>query len=62
MNAENKICLYCQTPNDEQQDNCQNCGMPLSNKTVKQNKISFFIKAFWAIVLFCAFMIYFLPR
>jgi len=62
MNSEKKHCLYCQTPNDNEQTNCANCGMPLSNKTVKQGKISFFVKAFWVIVLFCAIMMFYLPR
>jgi len=62
MNINTKTCLYCHTPNAEQQKNCENCGMPLNNKTEKQGKTHFFIKAFWAIVLFCAFMIFYLPR
>lgn len=62
MNTEKKYCLYCQTSNEPEQQHCVNCGMPLSNKNIKQGKINFFIKIFWAIVLFCAFMILYLPR
>jgi hypothetical protein len=36
--------------------------MPLSNKTVKQGKTRFFVKAFWAIALFCVIMMLYLPR
>ena len=55
-------CLYCQTLNEGSKKNCQNCGMPLAKNHPKKAKISFFIKAFWGIVIFCIVMIIYLPR
>jgi len=62
MNTNRKICLYCQTPNDNSLAHCKNCGMPLADKSINQVKTSIFVKVFWAIVIFCALMIYILPR
>lgn len=64
MNEKNKKCLYCHGDNDESDSNCQHCGMALPQKHPqdKRNKISFFIKAFWAIVVFCVVMMFYLPR
>ncbi len=64
MNTPLKKCLYCQTENDVTRDSCSHCGMALPNKHPqdKQKKLNFFIKAFWAIVLFCVVMMYYLPR
>jgi uncharacterized paraquat-inducible protein A len=57
-------CLYCQTPNDPAQTNCSHCGMPLTtvHPENKQKRKGLFIKVFWAIVLFCGAMIWYLPR
>lgn len=64
MNDNSKKCLYCQVDNDIDNDNCSHCGMALPKKHPhnKQTKISFFVKAFWVIVLFCVIMIFYLPR
>jgi uncharacterized paraquat-inducible protein A len=64
MTTQLKKCLYCQTENDAENSRCSHCGMTLPNKHPqdKQKKIKFFIKAFWAIVIFCLVMIYYLPR
>ncbi|MCW8866569.1 MAG: DnrP protein [Colwellia sp.] len=64
MTSSPKKCLYCQTENEGATENCEHCGMPLPSKHPqdKQKKISFFIKAFWAIVIFCIVMMYYLPR
>jgi predicted amidophosphoribosyltransferase len=62
MNNGQKICLYCQTPNDNTAQQCKNCGMPLAKKSHKSKKIKLFVKAFWLIVIFSAVMIYYLPR
>jgi len=64
-NQINKIpCLYCQTDNDEQLVQCSNCGMPLTKTHPLDRKkgLRFFVKAFWGIVIFCIFMMLFLPR
>lgn len=64
MSTPMKTCLYCQTENEAGSTCCTHCGMTLPNKNPKdkQKKIKFFIKAFWAIVIFCLVMIYYLPR
>ncbi|MBL4764157.1 MAG: DnrP protein [Colwellia sp.] len=64
MNKNSKQCLYCQVENDIDNEHCSHCGMALPTKhpNDKQTKINFFIKAFWAIVLFCVIMIFYLPR
>ena len=67
MNEQSKKCLYCQgenKQNDVNNDSCQHCGMalPKNHPQDKRRKISFFIKAFWIIVIFCIVMIYYLPR
>lgn len=62
MNKQAKICLYCQTPNDDSKQQCSHCGMSLAKQSLRDKKTKLFIKAFWGIVLFCALMIYFLPR
>lgn len=64
MSKPSKKCLYCQGENEATNEICQHCGMDLPDKHPhdKRSKISFFIKAFWAIVIFCVFMIFYLPR
>ncbi len=64
MDTEKKVCLYCQTPNSSQQENCSHCGMALANKQPNsaKSRINFFVKVFWVIVIFCGLMIYYLPR
>jgi len=64
MITTNKKCLFCQTDNDNNDVHCSHCGMALPKKHPqdKRKKINFFIKAFWAIVLFCVIMMYYLPR
>ncbi|MEY8214464.1 MAG: DnrP protein [Colwellia sp.] len=59
-----KKCLYCQQENAGDAENCSHCGMalPLKHPQDKQTKISFFVKAFWGIVIFCVVMMYYLPR
>ena len=59
-----KHCLYCQTENDEQAENCKHCGMNLPTKHPqdKKSKLSFFVKAFWLIVIFSLIMVIYLPR
>lgn len=59
-----KACLYCQTENNSDDEICNHCGMTLPKKPPqdKQTKISFFVKAFWLIVLFCIVMMAYLPR
>jgi len=64
MSELSKTCLYCQSENDVNNDSCKHCGMALPKKHPqdKRSKISFFIKVFWAIVIFCVVMMYYLPR
>lgn len=64
MSQTNKKCLYCQGDNSAENENCQHCGMLLPEKHPqdKRSKINFFIKAFWGIVIFCAVMMFYLPR
>ncbi|WP_353539960.1 DnrP protein [Colwellia sp. KU-HH00111] len=62
-NQQNK-CLFCQGENTVDTDTCQHCGMTLPKKHPedRKSKISFFVKAFWAIVIFCTVMVFYLPR
>lgn len=64
MNEQSKKCLFCQGNNNENDSHCQHCGMalPVKHPHDKRSKISFFIKAFWGIVIFCVVMIIYLPR
>ncbi|MFQ3192975.1 MAG: hypothetical protein ACI936_004129 [Paraglaciecola sp.] len=64
MNKNSKKCLYCEVENDISNENCSHCGMALPTKhpNDKHTKISFFVKAFWGIVLFCVVMMIYLPR
>jgi len=64
MTTEKIPCLYCQSKNDEQEQNCSNCGMPLAKRhpNNKRDRLAFFKKAFWAIVIFCVVMMFYLPR
>jgi hypothetical protein len=64
MNKNSKKCLYCEVENDISNENCNHCGMALPTKhpNDKHTKISFFVKAFWGIVLFCVVMMIYLPR
>lgn len=64
MNENVKKCLYCQSENLDSDINCQHCGMalPMKHPQEKKKKISFFVKAFWGIVIFCIVMIIYLPR
>ncbi len=69
MSDQNRKCLFCQGDNnpkgdDVNNDNCIHCGMALPTKHPqdRRTKINFFIKAFWAIVIFCIFMVFYLPR
>jgi len=69
MNKSNRKCLYCQNENSLTKSKannnlCLNCGMALPKKHPqdKHSKVSFFIKAFWIIVIFCVFMVFYLPR
>jgi len=64
MTQNSKKCLFCEVENDINNENCSHCGMALPTKHPhdKKTKITFFVKAFWGIVLFCIFMMFFLPR
>jgi hypothetical protein len=57
-------CLYCYTKNESKEKHCSNCGMALAKDHPEnyKNKTSFFVKAFWGIVIFCIVMVYYLPR
>jgi len=63
MSDEQVPCLFCQVKNDSKLVNCSNCGMALAehHPAGKARRI-FFSKAFWGIVIFCVFMMYYLPR
>jgi hypothetical protein len=43
---------------------CRHCGMKLPEKhpNDRKPKVKFFVKTFWLIVLFCLFMVIYLPR
>ena len=64
MSEQGKKCLYCQCDNNETDVTCKHCGMalPIKHPNDKRSKINFFVKAFWAIVIFCVVMIFYLPR
>jgi len=69
MGEQSRKCLFCQGDNDQSENSvnietCRHCGMALPKKHPqnKQSKISFFIKAFWIIVIFCVLMMFYLPR
>ena len=64
MSAKQVPCLYCQTKNDADRNNCKNCGMALAkdHPDGEKSRQRFFVKAFWVITLFCIAMIYYLPR
>jgi hypothetical protein len=64
MSAEQVPCLYCQTKNDAENQQCSHCGMPLANAHPEGEKTrqGFFVKAFWGIVIFCIIMMIYLPR
>lgn len=66
MNLTKKTCLYCQTENvgEGEIKQCKHCGMELPDKNPNDRnvKVKFFVKAFWLIVLFCVFMVFYLPR
>ncbi|PCH96680.1 MAG: DnrP protein [Gammaproteobacteria bacterium] len=63
MSYDTVTCLFCQTKNDTSLENCSHCGMALAkNHPEGKAKISFFVKAFWGIVIFCVVMIIYLPR
>lgn len=57
-------CLYCQTPNSQQQQTCSNCGMALAkaHPESKHRRQRLFVKVFCAIVVFCVVMMIYLPR
>ena len=63
MSTQKIPCLYCQTKNDADIENCQNCGMPLAkdHPEGKNARQRFFVKAFWGIVIFCIVMMIYLP-
>jgi len=54
------VCKHCGGPISHSDLNCPNCGIPLlaGKKSSSQRK---FILFFIAVVLFCAFMILWLP-
>lgn len=64
MSNQIKKCLYCQGDNNEVDAQCRHCGMALPQKhpNDRSTKVKFFVKAFWAIVIFCVVMIFYLPR
>jgi len=63
MSHEKISCLFCQTKNDKNLENCSNCGMALAeNHPEGKARWSFFIKAFVFIVVFCLVMVFYLPR
>jgi predicted nucleic acid-binding Zn ribbon protein len=64
MNEQHNKCLFCQGKNDINNSHCEHCGMalPKNHPQDKRSKISFFDKAFWAIVIFCIIMMFYLPR
>lgn len=64
INNELIPCLYCQTKNEKTKETCSNCGMPLASNHPESEKsrLSFFVKAFWLIAIFCVIMMYYLPR
>lgn len=64
MSEQIKKCLYCQGDNNEADTMCKHCGMalPIKHPNDRRSKVSFFVKAFWMIVVFCAVMVFYLPR
>ena len=63
MSDQQVPCLFCQVLNDSKLSHCTNCGMALAkNHPEGKARRSFFGKAFWAIVIFCIVMMYYLPR
>ena len=63
MSKEKVSCLFCQTINDQGHDNCSHCGMSLAKDHPHgKARQTFFLKAFVLIVIFCAVMVYYLPR
>ncbi|WOH36123.1 DnrP protein [Thalassotalea fonticola] len=64
MSDQKTPCLYCQTLNEAGQSDCKNCGMPIAEYHPQSRKrgLKLFHKAFWLIVIFCVFMIFYLPR
>ncbi len=63
MSHETVTCLFCQTKNDASLENCSHCGMALAkNHPEGKARRSFFVKAFWGIVIFCLVMMFYLPR
>lgn len=63
MPSEQITCLFCQTKNNVEEEICSNCGMALATKHPEgKARLSFFVKAFWGIVIFCILMMYYLPR
>lgn len=57
-------CLYCQQDNLPQQDECQNCGMPLPAQADRagERRQRRFLWFCIGLSLFCAAMILWLPR
>ena len=63
MSHEQVSCLFCQVKNDSKLEHCTNCGMALTKHHPEgKARLSFFVKAFWGIVIFCVLMMCYLPR
>jgi hypothetical protein len=63
MSDEQVACLFCQVKNDNKLTHCGHCGMALAKQHPEgKARRSFFVKAFWGIVIFCLVMMYYLPR
>ncbi|MGB1262579.1 MAG: DnrP protein [Cognaticolwellia sp.] len=63
MSEKQVPCLFCQVKNDSSLSHCSHCGMALAkNHPAGKARRVFFSKAFWAIVIFCILMMFYLPR
>ncbi|SEA41690.1 hypothetical protein [Microbulbifer marinus] len=57
-------CVYCNTENETGSSRCRHCGMPLPREELRDRKRLRrpFLWLFWLVVIFCAVMIFLLPR
>lgn len=58
------VCLYCQHESSTEQATCENCGMNLPQKTEhhKARRLLRFKLFVIGLTIFCAIMIFWLPR
>lgn len=58
------VCLYCQHENSAEQSVCENCGMNLPQHTERNaaRRLSRFKLFVIGLTIFCAIMIFWLPR